>query len=106
MNIKTNGKIAFRTSCYFLLTSLFNAAFGVFLVLIVHPGDSSIKSTLLDVNNTYIDDRKNTLLDNFLDLGRNVIPNNVFTSFFEMVSCGEANCISCNKNCVVTHWYP
>lgn len=56
------------------------------MAILIHPGDSSIKTSLKDVSLTRIDERRNTLLDNFLDLGRNVIPNNVFTSFFEMVS--------------------
>lgn len=89
LNIKTNGKIALRTCSYFLITSLCNAAFGAFLAVTIHPGDASIKTALQDdVGELSLDfsDRKNTLLDNFLDLGRNIVPNNVFTSFFEMAT--------------------
>lgn len=89
LNIKTNGKLALRTCSYFLVTSLCNAAFGEFLAVIIQPGDASIKSALqndLGHLSLEISDRKNTLLDNFLDLGRNVVPNNVFTSFFEMAT--------------------
>ena len=48
LNAKMSGMIAFRTILYFLLTSLISACVGLFLVLIIHPGDSSIKSMLGD----------------------------------------------------------
>jgi len=86
LNIKTNGKIAIRTFSYFLLTSLFNTILGAFLAIVIHPGDATIKSDLEDLSpQSGISHRKNTLLDNFLDLGRNIIPNNIFTAFFEQV---------------------
>lgn len=89
MNIKTNGKIALRTCSYFIITSLGNAALGAFLAVTFHPGDASIKTALqddIDPLSITLSDRKNTLLDNFLDLGRNIVPNNLFTSFFEMAT--------------------
>ncbi|ODM91337.1 Excitatory amino acid transporter 2 [Orchesella cincta] len=84
LNIKTNGKIALRTFLYFLLTSLANAALGISLAIMFQPGDSSIKAELTDISTATIEERKNSLLDNFLDMGRQIVPNNIFTSFFEM----------------------
>ena len=82
LNASTNGKIAIRTLSYFLVTSLFNAVLGVVLVLLVHPGDPSFKPINLG---TEIAERKNTLLDNFLDLGRNIVPANIFSTMFQQV---------------------
>lgn len=61
-----NGKIALRTLVYFLLTSLFNAALGIVLVVAIHPGDPETKKVLGDGN----EHRAVNILDGFLDLGR------------------------------------
>lgn len=67
LDAKLNGKIALRTVAYFVSTSLFNAVLGIVLVVAIHPGDPTIKSA---EGGVIFDDRKNTLMDNFLDLGR------------------------------------
>jgi solute carrier family 1 (high affinity glutamate transporter) protein 2 len=86
LNVRTNGRIAVRTFSYFLATSLFNAFLGAILAIAIHPGDESIKTDLISFSMSgAVEDRKNTLLDNFLDLGRNIVPNNIFTAFFEQV---------------------
>lgn len=69
LDAKLNGKIALRTLFYFISTSLLNAILGVILVQLIHPGDPSIKGQL-ETSAHMLDDRKNTLMDNFLDLGR------------------------------------
>lgn len=89
--MKANGKIAARTFSYFLVTSLFNALVGVILAVVIHPGDSVIKNDLQTYSEAVegvgkIVERQNTLLDNFLDLGRNFVPNNIVSAFFEQVS--------------------
>lgn len=84
MNAKLNGKIAIRTLSYFVITSLFNAILGVILVVIIHPGNIDLKDDLSDSAHE-LDERKNTLLDNFLDLGRNIIPSNIFAALFQQV---------------------
>jgi solute carrier family 1 (high affinity glutamate transporter) protein 2 len=61
-----NGKIALRTMVYFLLTSLFNAALGVLLVIAIHPGDPETKKVL----GSGTESREVNILDGFLDLGR------------------------------------
>ncbi|CAG7825719.1 unnamed protein product, partial [Allacma fusca] len=42
LNIKSNGKIVAITFGYFILTSLFNAFYGVILALVFQPGDPSV----------------------------------------------------------------
>ncbi|ODM94778.1 Excitatory amino acid transporter 2 [Orchesella cincta] len=82
LDAKLNGKIALRTLFYFITTSFLNAILGVILVQLVHPGDPSIRGQMKS-STQFMDDRRNTLMDNFLDLGRNIIPSNVFTALFQ-----------------------
>ena len=81
---KMSGMIALRTITYFLLTSLLAAIVGLAWVLIIHPGDSSIKSDL-DIDGT-TDREKTSIVDTFLDLGRNLVPDNLFQATFQSVS--------------------
>ena len=50
LNAKMSGMIAFRTILYFLVTSLISACVGLFLVLVIHPGNAEIKTELGDGN--------------------------------------------------------
>ena len=104
LNAKMSGMIALRTILYFLVTSLLASIVGLIWVLILHPGDSSIKSMLGDgewscngqsniillmLGNTL--GKKTNILDTFLDLGRNIVPDNLFQATFQSVSfsCGQ-----------------
>lgn len=69
LDAKMNGKIALRTMIYFISTSFLNAILGVILVQLIHPGDPSIKGQMGAMTHM-LDERRNTLMDNFLDLGR------------------------------------
>lgn len=48
LNAKMSGMVAFRTIAYFLATSLISACVGLILVVIIHPGDNSMKEMLGD----------------------------------------------------------
>ncbi|EDW03445.1 GH10499 [Drosophila grimshawi] len=74
LNAKMNGKIALRTLVYFASTSLFNAALGIALVLLIHPGNPDLHNA----DDRTSDRRAVKLLDSLLDLGRNVFPDNLF----------------------------
>ncbi|XP_049763079.1 excitatory amino acid transporter isoform X1 [Schistocerca serialis cubense] len=79
LNASMNGKIAARTLLYFALTSLLNAILGTALVLAIHPGNPATKSAL----GVGTEDRQAHILDSFLDLGRNVFPDNLFQAAFQ-----------------------
>lgn len=66
LNAKMNGKIALRTFIYFASTSLFNAALGIALVLLIHPGNPDLHSA----GGMATDRKAVKLLDSLLDLGR------------------------------------
>ncbi|EDV30779.2 uncharacterized protein Dana_GF14874, isoform A [Drosophila ananassae] len=74
LNAKMNGKIALRTLVYFASTSFFNAALGIALVLLIHPGNPDLHNA----EDRSTDKRAVNLLDSLLDLGRNVFPDNLF----------------------------
>ena len=72
--------MALRTIVYFLSTSLVSSLIGLILVLAIHPGSSETKHLLGEGSTKQ---RNLDLVDNFLDLGRNLIPNNVFQASME-----------------------
>ena len=75
-----NGMVALRTIVYFLTTSLISAMVGLCLVLWIHPGNPETKK-LVGGGNT--EERKIDIVDNFLDLGRNLFPDNLFQASFQ-----------------------
>ena len=80
MNAKMNGMVALRTIVYFLTTSLISALVGLVLVLWIHPGNPETKKIVGDGNT---EERKIDIVDNFLDLGRNLFPDNLFQASFQ-----------------------
>jgi len=80
LNAKMSGMIAFRTITYFLLTSLLSASVGLVLVVSIHPGDYTMKKVLGDGNT---EAKKTDIVDTFLDLGRNLLPDNLFQAAFQ-----------------------
>ena len=80
MNAKMNGMVALRTIVYFLTTSLISAMVGLGLVLWIHPGNPETKKLVGDGNT---EERKIDIVDNFMDLGRNLLPDNLFQASFQ-----------------------
>lgn len=66
INAKMNGKIALRTFVYFATTSMFNALLGVFLAMLIHPGDPELHSEAVTATSS----KSLSLMDSILDLGR------------------------------------
>ena len=75
LNAKLNGKMAMRTIIYFLSTSLLSSLVGLAFTVAIHPGSPKVKAVLGEGTTT---ERRVELVDNFLDLGRNLIPDNIF----------------------------
>jgi len=80
LNAKMNGMIAMRTIAFFTFTSLLAASIGLVLVIIVHPGSPEIKAVVGSGNQA---ERKIDIMDNFLDLGRSLVPDNLFQATFQ-----------------------
>jgi len=79
LNAKMNGMIALRTMVYFLATSMLASLVGLVLVVVIHPGNPETKA---DLGDGITEERKLSILDNFMDLGRNTLPDNLFQAAF------------------------
>jgi len=81
LNAKMSGMIAFRTITYFLITSLLSATVGLILVVAIQPGKiEGLKATL---GNGTTEAKRTDIADTFLDLGRNLFPDNLFQAAFQ-----------------------
>ena len=94
-----NGMIALRTILFFILTSLLSAVVGLCLVVAVHPGDPDTKAEMNTTTTNLLADKKGDIMDNFLDLGRNLVPDNLFQAAFETVSEEVSDCKIIGQNC-------
>ncbi|XP_018575259.1 excitatory amino acid transporter isoform X2 [Anoplophora glabripennis] len=88
LNARLNGRIALRTLLYFFCTSVVNAVLGVALVLIIHPGDTGLKPVLKEETELT---RASTVLDSLLDLGRNIVADNIFQATFQQAHTDYVN---------------
>lgn len=70
LNAKMSGRIALRTSIYFVATNLFNVIYGMTLALIVFRTADSHAATAEPSN---ADTASNGLRDSLMDLGRLVM---------------------------------
>ncbi|XP_050428088.1 excitatory amino acid transporter isoform X2 [Adelges cooleyi] len=80
LDISKNGKVAVRTIVYFVLTSVFNVCLGLTLGLLVHPGNPNLRGTNAT---SFSGPKKMQIMDGFLDMGRNLLPDNLFQAAFQ-----------------------
>ncbi|CAG9859990.1 unnamed protein product [Phyllotreta striolata] len=80
LNAKLNGKIALRTFTCFFLTSCFNSLLGVLLAVLIRPGHINVG---ISVGDAVGNNEKASVMDSLLDLGRNVISDNIFQATFQ-----------------------
>lgn len=78
---KSSGKMGSRALVYYFGTTIMAAILGIILVSIIHPGDPSIKEGLGEGT----EDKKVSTLDAFLDLIRNMFPENLLQACFQQV---------------------
>ena len=81
--------IALRTILFFILTSLISAVVGLGLVVMMHPGNPDTKADMALAEDNSLASKKGDIVDNFLDLGRNLIPDNLFRAAFETVRSSD-----------------
>ena len=109
LNAKLNGKMAARTIVYFLSTSLLSSLVGLAFTVAIHPGNPKVKAVLGEGTTT---ERRVELVDNFLDLGRNLIPDNIFqaalqsaiTSYQEMEGSDNTTYVTKSVTYRWDHW--
>ncbi|KHJ90286.1 transporter, dicarboxylate/amino acid:cation Na+/H+ symporter family protein [Oesophagostomum dentatum] len=82
MDAKESGQMGLATVLYYLTTTVLATLLGIFLVMTIHPGDPSIKAGSLPEVPV---DTDVSPLDTFLDLVRNMFPENIIQATFERV---------------------
>ncbi|XP_053214876.1 excitatory amino acid transporter-like isoform X2 [Panonychus citri] len=87
LDAKSSGKMGTRAIIYYLATTIFAAILGIILVLIIHPGDPIIKKEL----GTAGTPRKVSTIDAFLDLIRNMFPENLLEACFRQMQTVYVN---------------
>ncbi|XP_043252878.1 excitatory amino acid transporter-like [Colletes gigas] len=80
LNAKSSGRMGLRALTYYTVTTILAAIVGILMVSIIHPGDPRIKSTISAPRS---DDTKVTTLDAFLDIIRNMVPENLVQACFQ-----------------------
>uniref|UniRef100_A0A1L8DDQ1 Amino acid transporter n=2 Tax=Nyssomyia neivai TaxID=330878 RepID=A0A1L8DDQ1_9DIPT len=90
LNVGANGKIAIRTLVYFASSSLIAVSIGLCLVVLIAPGiDSGDKNLLGSGKNSSGKTSDIKIVDIFLDLGRNLLPDNLFRATFQQTYTGS-----------------
>ncbi|VDP84467.1 unnamed protein product [Echinostoma caproni] len=89
LDTKSCGKIGSWAMGYYVLTTLFAVILGIILVVSIHPGSSAIK--LDRGTGTHAAGRKPGTLDAFLDLFRNLFPENIVQACTQQVSSRFVN---------------
>lgn len=81
LDASSSGRMGSRALLYYFSTTIFAAIVGIVCVLSIHPGDPSIKRDL----GTGAENTKVSTLDAFLDLIRNLFPENLVQACFQQV---------------------
>ncbi|XP_076332804.1 excitatory amino acid transporter-like isoform X2 [Tachypleus tridentatus] len=78
---KSSGKMGSYALSYYFATTMLAAIVGIILVCSIHPGDPSIKEEV----GSGTEDKSVSTLDAFLDLIRNMFPENLLQACFQQV---------------------
>ncbi|GMT17055.1 hypothetical protein PFISCL1PPCAC_8352, partial [Pristionchus fissidentatus] len=80
LDARESGKVGSRAIAYYALTTTHAVILGIIVVMLIHPGDPSIKT---DNSHLTIDRGSISALDKFLDLIRNMFPDNIVRATFQ-----------------------
>uniref|UniRef100_A0A8D0GEW5 Amino acid transporter n=1 Tax=Sphenodon punctatus TaxID=8508 RepID=A0A8D0GEW5_SPHPU len=81
LDAKSSGRMGTRAMVYYMSTTVVAAILGVILVLSIHPGNPKLKKTMAPVGRN----EEVSSLDAFLDLIRNLFPENLVQACFQQV---------------------
>lgn len=94
LDAKASGRLGTRAMVYYMSTTIIAAVLGVILVLAIHPGNPKLKKQLGP-------GKKNdevSSLDAFLDLIRNLFPENLVQACFQQVTQSSDSLTSPNSS--------
>ncbi|CAH2325795.1 excitatory amino acid transporter 2 isoform X3 [Pelobates cultripes] len=81
LDAKSSGRLGTRAMVYYMVTTIIAAILGVILVLAIHPGDPKLKQQLGKGQ----ENDEVSSLDAFLDLIRNLFPENLVQACFQQI---------------------
>uniref|UniRef100_A0A914EJE7 Amino acid transporter n=1 Tax=Acrobeloides nanus TaxID=290746 RepID=A0A914EJE7_9BILA len=81
LDAKQSGRMGSLAILYYISTTVLAVITGIILVLLIHPGDPSIKDDL----GTGTEGKNVSTVDTFLDLLRNMFPENIVRATFQQV---------------------
>ncbi|KAJ8247523.1 hypothetical protein GJAV_G00247360 [Gymnothorax javanicus] len=81
LDAKSSGRLGTRAMVYYMSTTIVAALLGVVLVLAIHPGNPKLKARLGAGNKN----DEVSSLDAFLDLIRNLFPENLIQACFQQI---------------------
>ncbi|XP_072549703.1 solute carrier family 1 member 9 [Salminus brasiliensis] len=82
LDARSSGRMGTRAMVYYMSTTVIAAVLGVILVLGIHPGNPKLRSTQARAGSK---DQEVSSLDAFLDLIRNLFPENLVQACFQQV---------------------
>lgn len=82
LDARSSGRMGTRAMVYYMSTTVIAAVLGVILVLGIHPGNPKLRSGQV---NSAPKNQEVSSLDAFLDLIRNLIPENLVQACFQQV---------------------
>ncbi|GMR38630.1 hypothetical protein PMAYCL1PPCAC_08825, partial [Pristionchus mayeri] len=81
LDARSSGKVGTRAIAYYALTTTHAVILGIIVVMLIHPGDPSIKHH--SGEELSVDKDSISALDKFLDLIRNMFPENIVRASFQ-----------------------
>ncbi|EFN78894.1 excitatory amino acid transporter [Harpegnathos saltator] len=83
LDVQRSGRIGIRALTYYSVTTILAAIVGIAMVLMIHPGDPQIKTTVAAV--VKAEETKVSTVDAILDIIRNMVPENLVQACFQQV---------------------
>lgn len=83
LDVQRSGRIGVRALTYYSVTTILAAIVGIAMVLMIHPGDPQIKSTVAVM--VKAEETKVSTIDAILDIIRNMVPENLVQACFQQV---------------------
>lgn len=80
LDAKNSGRMGLRALAYYTVTTILAAIVGIVVVLMIHPGNPKIKST---ISVPRAEEAKISTLDAILDIIRNMVPENLVQACFQ-----------------------
>ncbi|CAK9819315.1 Excitatory amino acid transporter 2 [Anthophora plagiata] len=80
LDSKGSGRMGMRALIYYSVTTILAAVVGIVMVLMIHPGDPRIKTTITAPKTEFM---KISTVDAILDIIRNMVPENLVQACFQ-----------------------